>query len=98
MERRPLADRRQAPRTSMISGGSFVSRGTSQGCVIVNLSRVGVRIHLLAEGEAPETLMLHLPGGVVRAARRRWQHDAEVGFEFVEPLPDDRNEAGPTAC
>lgn len=73
----------------MISGGRLVSGGAVQSCVILNLSRVGARVHLVSQGEAPETAMLHLPGGEVRAARRRWQRNAEVGFEFVEPLPAD---------
>jgi hypothetical protein len=63
-------------------GGSFVSKGTSQNCVVLNLSLFGSRIRLLTDGEAPQTVLLHLPSGVVRAARRCWQQ-ADVGFEFI---------------
>ena len=67
----------------MMRGGSFVSKGMSQNCVVLNLSPLGTRIRLLKEGEAPQTVMLHLPNGAVRAARRCWQQQADVGFEFI---------------
>jgi hypothetical protein len=36
------------------------------------------------EWDVPETVLLRLPDGAVRAARRRWQRDADAGFEFIE--------------
>jgi hypothetical protein len=80
------ADRRRAPRTSSISGGRFVAQGTSQNCLILNISILGARIVLLTDDEAPESMVLYLPGRAVGAARRRWQRGTTAGFEFVEPL------------
>jgi hypothetical protein len=91
MERKAFTERRRVPRTSMLGGGSFVAKKTSQSCVVLNFSPLGAGVRLLIEGKAPEAVILHLPGGAVRAARRRWQHQADVGFEFVEPLPDACN-------
>ena len=86
MEIGAFTDRRRAPRTATISGGRFVVEGTSQNCLILNISLVGAQIRLLTGGDAPEAVMLHLPGRAVCAARRRWQRGATAGFEFVEPL------------
>jgi hypothetical protein len=58
----------------------------SQNCAVLNLLLFGTRIRLLTAVEAPQSVMLHLPSGAVRAARRCWQQQADVGFEFLEPL------------
>jgi hypothetical protein len=89
------SDRRRAPRTSLISGASFVADGTVQRCVIVDVSASGVRLHLLEEREAPERVVVHLPGGLIRPARWRWQRATQVGYAFDEVLPSSPSEAEP---
>ena len=81
-------ERRRAPRTSLISGASFVADGTVQRCVMVDISAGGVRLYLLEEREAPERVVLHLPGGLIRPARWRWQRATQVGYAFDEALPN----------
>ena len=88
-------ERRRAPRTSLISGASFVADGTVQRCVAVDVSASGVRLYLLEEQEAPERVVVHLPGGLIRPARRHWQHGIQVGYAFEEAPPNFSNEADP---
>ncbi|MCW8086105.1 hypothetical protein [Sabulicella glaciei] len=66
----------------MISGGRIVAGGVSNGCVVLDMSIHGARIHLLDPDPAPEKAVLHLPGGVVRKACRRWQRADVAGYEF----------------
>ena len=66
----------------MISGGELLSKGNFLKCVVLDVSLTGARVHLLSPEEAPRTVVLHLPGGDVRTARRCWQRDSVVGFEF----------------
>jgi hypothetical protein len=76
--------RRQATRTAMISGASFTAGDTVRRCVVVDISASGVRLHLVDGAAAPDQIVLHLPGRVVRPARCRWQRGTEAGFEFVD--------------
>jgi len=77
--------RRQAVRTPMISGASFTTAGdTVRRCVVVDISDRGVRLHLVDDTEAPEQVVLYLPGRRVRPARRRWQRGTQAGFEFAD--------------
>ncbi|WP_207538871.1 hypothetical protein [Sabulicella rubraurantiaca] len=76
---------RRVARTRMICGGRMVAEERSQACVVLDLSATGARIHLLHPEAAPSTAVLHLPGGVVRKAARRWQRDDIAGYEFCEP-------------
>lgn len=68
-------------------------RGQTQAAVLVNLSRLGACLHLLISGPAPDTMLLHLPGGLTRVARLCWQAGDRAGFAFLEPLPDTRDVA-----
>ncbi|HEY8610549.1 MAG TPA: PilZ domain-containing protein [Roseomonas sp.] len=75
-------DRRRALRSRMIKRGQLVSGGASLNCVVLDLSRTGARIHLAAPSKLPEVVVLRLPDGALRNARRRWQRDADAGLEF----------------
>ena len=79
-------DRRRAPRSRMIKRGQLVSGETSLNCVVLDLSRTGARIHLTSPWSLPEIVVLRLPDGVLRDARRRWQRDAEAGYEFFSAV------------
>ena len=76
--------RRRTARTPVISGASFTAGGTVRRCVMMDISASGVRLYLVDGAEAPEEVVLHLPGRVVQPARRRWQRGTEAGFEFVD--------------
>jgi hypothetical protein len=88
-------ERRQAPRTSLISGARFVADGTVQRCVVVDISAGGVCLYLLEEREAPERVVVHLPDGLIRPARWRWQRGTQVGYAFDEASPSSSSDADP---
>ncbi|MCW8088444.1 hypothetical protein OF850_22965 [Roseococcus sp. MDT2-1-1] len=69
----------------MIAGGKMVVAERSQACVVLDLSTLGARIQLIDPEEAPSAAVLHLPGGIVRKAARRWQREDVAGYEFCEP-------------
>lgn len=66
----------RAPRHRFIAGASFVASGQTRACVLVSLSPLGARLHLLAPMALPETVAFHLPGRVVRAEHQRWRAGA----------------------
>ncbi|MBI0539260.1 hypothetical protein D9599_27400 [Roseomonas sp. KE2513] len=76
-------ERRAASRHLMIKGAQIVCGGTSLNCAAFDLSVAGTRLCLLEYAEIPERVLLKLPGGAVRVARRCWQRGVEVGFEFI---------------
>jgi len=78
----------------MIKRGQLASEGALLRCVVLDVSTTGARVHLSAAGEVPEVVILRLPDGSKRRARRTWQRDAEVGFEFLEKV-EPAAEPGP---
>ena len=52
-------------------------------CALLDASRSGGQVRLLAAVEVPEIAALRLPGGESWTVRRQWQRGAQVGFEFV---------------
>jgi hypothetical protein len=58
--------------------------GAVLDCALLDTSRGGARVHLLAPAEVPETATLTLPGGDCWTVQRRWQRGEEVGFKVVE--------------
>lgn len=83
--------RRRTWRTPVISGASFTAGDTVRRCVMMDISASGVRLYLVDGAEAPEEVVLHLPGRVVQPARRRWQHGTQAGFEFVDSTWEPEN-------
>jgi hypothetical protein len=77
-------DKRRVPRTRVIKSARIISAEKVLDCVVLDLSATGARIHLTAEWDVPETVLLRLPDGAVRAARRCWQQDMDAGFEYIE--------------
>lgn len=84
MEKISLNERRRQTRGRMITGGTLMRKAASIRCLVLDVSSTGARVQLLAPQPAPETVLLHLPGGDIRAARRCWQRGDEAGYEFLE--------------
>jgi hypothetical protein len=79
----------------MIKRGRIISPEKVLNCVVLDLSATGAGIYLTDSIDVPETVLLRLPDGVVRAARRRWQQDVAVGFEFLETrIAEETPDAG----
>jgi hypothetical protein len=73
---------RQMIRAAQVSFGASVL-----DCALLETSRGGARIHLLASTEVPEIVMLRM-GGESWTLQRRWQKGLEVGFKVVgDPIP-----------
>jgi hypothetical protein len=70
----------------MIKRGQLASEEAILRCVVLDVSATGARVHLSAAGEVPEIVILRLPDGSKRRARRSWQRDTEVGFEFLDDV------------
>lgn len=67
----------------MILRGQVVSVEKTLDCAVLDVSCTGARLRLLGAREFPETALLRLPDGAVRAGRLRWQQNSEAGFEFL---------------
>ena len=69
---------RQATKPAQIAFGGFVL-----DCVLLDASRGGAQVRLLATAEVPEIATLRLPGGESWTVRRQWQRGVQVGFKVV---------------
>ena len=78
-----LVERRRTARSRMIKAAQVVSGGSSLDCVVFDLSATGARLCCQTSAEIPDLVILRLPDGTLRPARRRWQRGAEGGFEFL---------------
>jgi hypothetical protein len=58
-------------------GGSIVE------CALLDASRDGARVQLLAPAELPEVAILRLRSGESWTVRRQWQQGAQAGFRVV---------------
>ncbi|MFC7478531.1 PilZ domain-containing protein [Dankookia sp. GCM10030260] len=75
-------EQRTAYRYPMIKSVEVVDGHRSLAGAVFNLSATGARVRLFSPAVMPEVVMLRLPDGTIRSARRCWQRGAEVGFEF----------------
>ena len=88
-ERRTQAhgpDARFPGQVQMIRAAQIAFSGTVLDCALLETSRGGARIHLLAPAEVPEIVTLRL-GGESWSLQRRWQRGEEVGFKVVGSAP-----------
>lgn len=66
----------------MIRAAQLAFGGSVSDCALLDTSRGGARVHLLAPAEVPEIATLRL-GGESWTVQRRWQKGEEVGFKVV---------------
>ena len=81
-------EQRGAARSYAIKPGRIMCGDLSLACVIFELSATGMRVCLAADAIIPERVILQMPNGALRAARRVWQKNDEVGFEFLTSARD----------
>jgi hypothetical protein len=86
VEQEDMPERRSSRRIGMIKRGQVASGEALLRCVVLDVSATGARVHLTAAVEVPEVVILRLPDGSKRRARRSWRRDAEIGFEFLEDV------------
>lgn len=84
-ERRANAalDARWPGQCQMIRAAQLAFDGSVLDCALLDTSRGGARVHLLAPAELPEIATLRLPGGESWTVQRRWQRGSEAGFKVV---------------
>lgn len=80
----PPANRRRAPRTSMLKRAQIVAGEAIYDCVVLDGSADGARIQLQLPMPLPEQVELRFVGGITAPARQRWHRGTEWGLELVE--------------
>ncbi len=81
----PADNQRVEPRKRVLKGAKLVFNGGGViDCTVLDISAKGALVLLPAPMPLPEQVALHLSGGVVYHARRRWARGQDVGFEFEE--------------
>ena len=78
----PADNPRAEPRQRVLKGAKLVFNGGVIDCTVLNISAKGARVLLPMPMPLPEQVALHLSGGVIYNARRRWGRGQDVGFEF----------------
>ncbi len=75
---------RRSDRSHTIRPAQVAFGGSVLECALLDASRGGVRVFLLAVAAVPEIAALRLRGGEVWTVRRQWQQGAQVGFSVIE--------------
>lgn len=78
-----LTDSQRAElRKRVLKGAKLVFNGGLIDCTVLNISPKGALVSLPTPMPLPEHVALHLSGGVIYQARRRWGRGQRVGLEF----------------
>jgi hypothetical protein len=83
-------DERREKRNPLIKMARITFDAVVLDGVVLNISSGGARIYLPVKGAVPDQVLLHLPDGVTRPARLRWQHVDEIGLEFIRVVAADK--------
>ena len=75
-------DARWPGQVQMIRAAQIAFGGSVLDCALLDTSRGGARVHLLAPAEVPEIVTLRADGASW-TVQRRWQKGQEVGFKVV---------------
>ncbi len=75
---------RRSDRSRMVKLAQVAFGGSVLDCALLDVSRGGARVCLLAAAAVPEIATLTLRGGESWTVRRRWQQGAQVGFSVIE--------------
>lgn len=80
--------KRAGKRNRMIRSAEIIVDGAPIACILLDLSPRGAHLYLADATPLPHTVMLRLPGDVVRAAHLRWRRQSDLGFEFAFDLEE----------
>ncbi len=78
------ANRRRAPRASMLKRAQILAGEAVYDCVVLDGSAGGARIQLETPTALPETVKIRFVGGVAAPAIQRWRNGAQSGLELLE--------------
>ena len=74
---------RRGERANVLKRAKLMFGGAILDCTVLDLSASGARLTLGAPARLAGDFALHMPGGSVYAARRRWSRGREIGLEFI---------------
>ena len=80
----PAGNQRAEPRKRVLKGAKLAFSGGIVDCTVLDISAKGALVLAPTPMQMPEHVALHLSGGVIYHARRRWGRGQEVGFEFED--------------
>ena len=80
----PADNHRAEPRKRVLKAAKLVFNGGVFDCTVLDISAKGALVLLPTPMSLPQQVALHLSGGVIYNARRRWGRGKEVSFEFEE--------------
>ena len=84
-----MLERRRAERSRVLKTAEIIVGDEPIACAALDVSETGAHLYLPDHGTTGRVVWLHvvlrLPDGSFRIARRRWQHGNDIGFSFVHP-------------
>ena len=83
----PDPDPRSPGQRRMNRAAQIAFGGSVLDCALLETSRGGARIRLLAHAEVPETVTLQLHSGESWMVEQRWRTGLEIGFKVIAILP-----------
>ena len=75
-------DKRRTKRNAVLKTAKVEWGTTVVDCLVLEQSVGGIRVSMSVPMEVPERVTVHLRGGAVRPAVRRWARGTEIGFKF----------------
>lgn len=84
-------NRRSSERRAVLKGAKLLFDDGVIDCLVLNLSKTGVRVRTAVTVAVPEQVRVRFSDGATYPARRRWVAGLEAGFLFVgqATLPDE---------
>lgn len=74
---------RQAERANVLKRAKLVFGGAVLDCTVLDLSASGARLLMGTPARLSGDFAVHMPGGIVHAARLSWSRGREIGLEFI---------------
>jgi hypothetical protein len=80
-------DRRIEERDPTVQAVEILFGHTSIKCLVFDISSLGMRVFRPFPPDMPELVTLRLPDGAYQVARRAWEEDGAMGFEYLTVVP-----------
>jgi len=74
---------RQDERANVLKRAKIVFGDAVLDCTVLDLSSSGARLLLGTPASLSGDFALHMPGGIIHAARLSWLRGREIGLEFI---------------
>jgi hypothetical protein len=74
---------RQDERANVLKRAKIMFGGAVLDCTVLDVSSSGARLLLGTPASLSGEFALHMPGGIIHAARLSWLRGREIGLEFI---------------